>query len=203
MKAFNAKSLINKIQTVSRVNESSTPEIQAATTKDKFSLNTAAGKLMGVEPGNRIIMMDLNKDQENNPEGQYDINERFIVAVDMSNTPMKKGKLSEKLEFAYSGTWGAVHLAKPEVTEIPHRNLAHLGIVTSKTTDNGVSYVANQKVIFDLIPFEAEDEDGNVVDLFDLGGEEPQPAYLMTNRRVIEVVRNEEDTEEEDKEEDM
>lgn len=182
MRILNPDVLINKVQKVSKILESTSPECTLFTTENKFGINTAARRLMGLDGGDRVIMLDMNIGV-NDPNELRDINERFFLAENLIDAKMNKGKLSKKGDFSYSGCWGAILYNDPAITEIPVRKLVDKEIVIRTKNGKLNSHTSTKKVIFDVKLYTQEDENGNIQDVFDIGAGTPQPIYLLENYR--------------------
>lgn len=191
MKAFNANSFVGKVQKSAKLVESSVPQLTISPTKDKFSLNNAAMSLMGLTPEeSRVMIIDMNLPVPGEP---LDVNslatafeDRFFVAANLDEHPVKKGLVDSKGNFTYAVAWGAMMLNQPQITTIKHEELESRGLVTR--TKSG-SFVSNKKIICDIERLEVEGEDGEVQNMFQLSEiSDPQPVFKFTNVRELDHV---------------
>lgn len=181
--SFNANSFLGKVQSTTKLVESSTPQLTLASTKDKFICNRALMGLLGVGPKDRLALLDRNIPTPGQENELYDtIEERFLLTVNTSD-PVRKGQLSKRGEFSYSVVWAAMLVNEPTKIEIKADELIDMGLAET----NGRTIIGKQKLVMDVERLVIEDEDGEEIDLFPvIAGADPQPVYVFTKVRTLD-----------------
>lgn len=133
-----------------KVTSSSTPEIVADSTYNKFTINAPARDLMDIKKGERLIFIDLMGDATN-------MNDRFFVAKGYQNGDKQEGyKIGETYSFNCSGPYSAIINGDFEVKSLKQRELVESGLiierehVSEKTGKPFTSYVSTKKVFMQL-----------------------------------------------------
>lgn len=152
-----------------KVLDSTRAEIVAVSTKDKFTINTPARKIMGLKSGDRIAMFDDRALQ--NPVST-NMNDRFFVIPNYKNAAGQVigSKIGAKNNtFSYSGVWSAIHMNNMDVIAAKPEDLAREGkaIITEyqmKDRDDQLQFdekgrpvmssscIATQRVSFEVQP---------------------------------------------------
>lgn len=198
LSSFNANSFLGKVQSTTKLVESSTPQLILASTKDKFICNRALLGLMGVGAGDRLALLDRNIPTPGADNEKFEaFEERFLLTVNTGD-PVRKGQLSKRGEFSYSVVWAAMLVNDPNKTEIKAEELIDMGLAET----NGKSIIGKQKIIMDVERLVIEDEDGEQIDLFPvIAGADPQPVYVFTKVKTVAHDPSFNDDEDEDTEE--
>lgn len=159
-----AFSLAGKVSTPGKkVSESARPELVALSTKDKFTLNSKARKLMGIDAALdsgqdvRVGIVDAYG-QVTNQEDRY-----YLVLGYTKNNQEIGAKLNKGGEFSYSGMWGNMLMNDIDIDEVSIRDLVKEGIVVENETPSGkTSYISTKKLYMEVVPM--SDEDGKPIE---------------------------------------
>lgn len=149
-----------------KVQGSNRPELTATSTKDKFTFNEKACRLMGIEEGTEVLMIDQNL-YIDKAEDKLPQEKRFYVAVAPANYPGTTATVGGQKSYSYSGIWAAILMQDPSITEATVADLvrANMGITRG---EGGKSYVGTKKVAMELVQYIELDEENNVVEYFPL-----------------------------------
>lgn len=181
-------SFASKVVKITRTTGSSFPEMTISVTKDKFSLNEEALKLMGLNAGDKVVMFDMNQGAE--PEDLLPTREgRFYIAKNDFNDE-KRGLIGKTGGFNYTGIWSAILVGQPNVLGKSNNDLKQMGLVIETVSESGFTAVKGTKRFnVEIVPF--VDEKGN--DTFDIGADEKKAIFLLKNFREVEFDYNDEE----------
>ena len=165
-----ANAFVGKVvRSGSKVNGSSRPEVVLVSTFNKFTLNSAGMRTMGLVKGQKIVVLDIT-------EEATDIQNRFFVTpgydtgeVDDDNKAVFEGAtLSPQGGFNYSVVWGNILSGDHESVQQSESDLVRKGLVEKK---EGAKPVALKKIHMKLevvadgevLPI-GEDAEGNKIE---------------------------------------
>lgn len=134
----------------SKVQGSAYPTLTAASTKDKFVLNSKALALMGLGEGSNVVMIDLNKGEVVTD----DSNARWYVTAGYpkGNGNIEGAKIGKNGSFSYAGIYSAIMMNNPSISEASIKDMAAAGKgiirVSGEGEDTKDIFIATQKVAF-------------------------------------------------------
>jgi hypothetical protein len=149
-----------------KVQGSNRPELTATSTKDKFVFNEKACLMLGIGEGSKVVMIDQNLHIPAGTGERLSQNERFFVAVAPEGFD-QCALISATKAFSYSGVWSAMLMNDPEITEASTADLVRAGLGILRG-EKGKNYVGTKKVCMEVVKYTETDEDGNVVEDFEL-----------------------------------
>jgi hypothetical protein len=173
----------------SKVQGSAFPTLTAASTKDKFVLNSKALALMGLSEGSNVVMIDLNRGEV----VTEDSNARWYITKgwDKGKGQTEGAKLGKGGSFSYAGIYSAIQMNKPDISEATVKDLkeAGKGIIRATGTpeDPKEAFIATQKVTFKVEKLVQPNEVEGEPDLTEFAVAEGifQTVYALTEMDVV------------------
>lgn len=161
------------------------PTLVATSTKDKFKLDRKAMAALGVDVEGYVNLIDVNLGGVETE----DCNQRWFITAGYkgSDGQYKGAKIGNGGTFSYAGTYAAMLINDPAVTEATERDLVEAGkgrIYATKGEKQ--AFVATNKVAFRLERYTVTDENGEVQDMFEVAPGVIQPVFSLTHRTEIE-----------------
>jgi len=186
-----------------KVLDSTRAELTAVSTKDKFTLNPLAKKMLGIDRGSRIALFDDRMSKNSLATG---MNDRFFIVPNYKNATGQiiGSKIGKGLSFSYAGVWSAMHMADMDITGAKPEDMAAAGKAFVKTyqmtdkegnlqfNENGEpimteNCIAYQRVTFEVRP--ALNEEGVNAHYFHVDPETGQPLNIVNE--VYELINME------------
>lgn len=178
------------IQSGSKVQGSAYPTLTVTSTKDKFVLNQKAMALLGIDEGDYIVMIDLNKGERvtENP------NERWYLTKgwEKGNGNFEGAKIGKNGSFSYAGIYSAMQMNQPDISEASIKDMVAAGKGITRTSGEGKdkkeAFIAIQKVSFKVQRFAQPNEVEGEPDVteFPVAKDRTQAVYALTDMDVTE-----------------
>lgn len=153
------------------------PQLILASTKDKFVLNQRALAMLGIEKGSYVVMYDENLGA--NPTD--DRNVRFFITrgwVDAKGNPVG-AKVGKDGSFSYTGVYSAMLMNDKDITGCTSDDLVRAGKASyAKESEN---FISKTKLFGTLKKVTVDDENGNVIDKFEVSEGRFQEMYVITD----------------------
>lgn len=169
------------VQSGSKVSGSIHPTLVVTSTKDKFNLNQKGLAYLGASEGSYVVLIDVNKGEVTTEQP----NDRFFITLGWKKPAgMEGAKIGKGGTFSYAGVYSAMQLNRPEISEATVKDMVEAGIgITRETPSGNEAFIATQKVTFKIERLVVE-EDGDVVNEFEVAPGVIQPVYCLTERSV-------------------
>ena len=161
------------------------PTLVVTSTKDKFKLDRKAMAALGVDIEGYVNLIDVNLGGVETE----DCNQRWFITAGYkgSDGQYKGAKIGKGGNFSYAGTYAAMQINDPAITEATERDLVEAGKGRIYTTDGEKqAFVATNKVTFRLEKYKVTDDEGNTQDEFEVAHGVVQPVFMLTHRTEIE-----------------
>ena len=150
-----------------RVVSNAAAALVVSSTYNRFILNDKAMKMLGIEDGDYVTMLDLAADPKN---FEKDANGEVVLFEQDSRYGIIKSiegvgaKVAEDGGFSYSGIWGAMMLNDGETSSADGKAVKEAGLAIATQGKKGLNYIATQKITFALLPMPGEDDEDAIVD---------------------------------------
>lgn len=136
----------NVVKSGSKVTASANPTMTSDTTKDKFTLDNQARRLLKLEADDRVCLIDMGGNGTAT-EDRYFITKGFEL-----NGDVQGAKVAENGAFSYGQIWSAMLLNDVDKMQATSNDLVKLGLAEfRKSEKNGkTTIIAKKKGFFEL-----------------------------------------------------
>jgi len=141
--------------------------LQVSSTYNRFILTDKGMKLLDVEEGDYVTMLDMAADPKNFEKDDdgvvipFERDERYGIIKSIEGVG---AKVSDDGGFSYSGIWGAMMLNDGETSNADGKAVKEAGLAITTQGKKGLNYIATQKITFVLSAMPGEDGEAAVVD---------------------------------------
>lgn len=159
------------------------PIISTTTTPGILVLNAPARKLIGVEVGDRVLLIDMKQEAESTGN-------RYYITKGFSYNEKKFGmKISPSGSFMDAAFYYLFLMNKFELVESSKKDLLKNNLLIQRNRKNGgTAYKPLFKMLAEVNQYTEQTAEGNIVNSFAIAPDMPEQAiYSITNIQIIPI----------------